>query len=591
MPTISLRKEFLDKALGKVYDNEEMSDLLDRFGLELDEIVRESVDELDENLLKTGNDVEVDIYKIDIPANRYDLLCHEGLVTALKMFLEKSERVVYKVIDTKNEKYKITVKEDFKGQSSIRPYVVGAVLKNVTLNDFIVKNLIDLQEKLHQNLCRRRTLVAIGTHDLDTLEGPFTYEFKKPEEIKFIPLNDTVSMTAPEMFAKFSVDSHLKEYLHILEGQDYYPVIYDKNRIICSLPPIINGDHSKITAKTKNIFIECTGTDFEKCQATVKTIAALFSEYCEKKNVTEMVYIDYTHTDSDKKIISTPDYKDLTVETCTQTINKKLGVNLNDDDVIKVLSKMGHTISKKKDGGLVVSAVATRTDVLAECDIIEDVGIGYGYDNIIRTNPKDVTYGLPLNMSAITERLRIVMSSMGYTEALTFALMSKDDISLLPGKFDESMVIISNPKTRDCQAVRTNLIAGLLKTLSNNKTVPMPIKLFEIQDVVVRDEDAETGAKNIRKIAGIYCNTTAGFEIARGVVDQLLISLNITTSSNGYKFVPGDNPIFFPDRCCQLVGPDNSIIGNIGCLHPLVLKQFSLGMPVCGFELTLEMLL
>uniref|UniRef100_A0A0N5CG86 Phenylalanine--tRNA ligase beta subunit n=1 Tax=Strongyloides papillosus TaxID=174720 RepID=A0A0N5CG86_STREA len=591
MPTISLRKEFLDKALGKIYDNDEMYDLLANFGLELDDIIKESVDELDENLVKTGKQIDVDIYKIDIPANRHDLLCHEGIVTALKMYLEKSGRVIYKAVDTKNEKYKITVKEDFKGQSSIRPYVVGAVLKNVTLNDFIVKNLIDLQEKLHQNLCRRRTLVAIGTHDLDTLEGPFTYEFKKPEDIKFIPLNDTVEMTAPEMFTKFSVDSHLKEYLHILEDQEYYPVIYDKNRIICSLPPIINGDHSKITSKTKNIFIECTGTDFEKCQATVKTIAALFSEYCGEKNVTEMVHIDYTHSSVDKKIISTPDYGDLIVETNTQTINKKLGINLKDEDVIKVLSKMGHSVTKNKDGGLTVSAVATRTDVLAECDIIEDVGIGYGYDNILKTCPIYPTCGLPLNKNSITERLRIVMSNMGYTEALTFALMSKDDISLLPGTFDESMVIVSNPKTKDCQAVRTNLLAGLLKTLSHNKIVPMPIRLFEIQDVVVRDENAETGARNIRRIAGVYCNTTAGFEVARGVVDQLLISLNITTSSNGYRFVPGDNPIFFPDRCCQLVGPSGAIIGNVGCLHPLVLKQFSLGMPVCGFELTLEMLL
>uniref|UniRef100_A0A0N4ZX65 Phenylalanine--tRNA ligase beta subunit n=1 Tax=Parastrongyloides trichosuri TaxID=131310 RepID=A0A0N4ZX65_PARTI len=590
MPTISLRKEYLDGALGKVYENDEMSDLLDRFGLELDEMVIEAVDELDENLMKTGKTIDVDIYKIDIPANRYDLLCHEGLVTALKMFLEQSDRVNYKVIDTKNDKYKITVKEDFKGQSKVRPFVVGAVLKNVTLNDFIVKNLIDLQEKLHQNLCRRRTLVAIGTHDMDTLVGPFTYEFKKPEDIKFIPLNDTECMTAPEMFAKFSIDSHLKEYLPILEGEEYYPVIYDSNRIICSLPPIINGDHSKITAKTKNIFIECTGTDLEKCQTTVKTIAALFSEYCEQKNVTEMVYIDYNET-LDKKILKTPDYTDLIVETSSKVINKRLGVNLNDDDIIKMLSKMGHTVTKNNGGGLKVSAVATRTDVLAECDIIEDVGIGYGYDNIIKTNPKDLTYGLPLNINSITERLRIVMTNMGYTEALTFALMSKEDVSLIPGIIDKDMVVVSNPKTKDCQAVRTNLLCGLLKTLSYNKIVPMPIKLFEIQDVVVKDENAETGARNIRRIAGVYCNTTAGFEVARGIVDQILISLNITTSPNGFRFIPNDNEVFFPDRCCQLLAPNGSVIGNIGCLHPLVLKQFSLGVPVCGFELTLEALL
>lgn len=39
-------------------------------------------------------------------------------------------------------------------------------------------SFIDLQDKLHQNICRRRTLVAIGTHDLDTIQGPFTYNVR-----------------------------------------------------------------------------------------------------------------------------------------------------------------------------------------------------------------------------------------------------------------------------------------------------------------------------------------------------------------------------------------------------------------------------
>jgi phenylalanyl-tRNA synthetase beta subunit len=58
----------------------------------------------------------------------------------------------------------------------IRPFVVCAVLRGVTFNESRYNSFIDLQDKLHQNLCRKRTLVAIGTHDLDTLQGPFTYE-------------------------------------------------------------------------------------------------------------------------------------------------------------------------------------------------------------------------------------------------------------------------------------------------------------------------------------------------------------------------------------------------------------------------------
>lgn len=50
-------------------------------------------------------------------------------------------------------------------------------------------SFIDLQDKLHHNLCRRRSLVAIGTHDFDTLQGPFLFDALPPKDIKFIPLS------------------------------------------------------------------------------------------------------------------------------------------------------------------------------------------------------------------------------------------------------------------------------------------------------------------------------------------------------------------------------------------------------------------
>ena len=63
----------------------------------------------------------------------------------------------------------------------VRPFVVCAVLRGVTFDTDRYNSFIDLQDKLHQNICRKRTLVAIGTHDLDLLQGPFTYEALPPE--------------------------------------------------------------------------------------------------------------------------------------------------------------------------------------------------------------------------------------------------------------------------------------------------------------------------------------------------------------------------------------------------------------------------
>ena len=100
----------------------------------------------------------------------------------------------------------LCVKADKALQTSrVRPYVSGAILRNVKFTKERYESFIALQDKLHQNLARQRTLVAIGTHDLDTIEGPFTYEALPPEEIKFAPLNQTKVMTATELMKFYEV--------------------------------------------------------------------------------------------------------------------------------------------------------------------------------------------------------------------------------------------------------------------------------------------------------------------------------------------------------------------------------------------------
>lgn len=81
----------------------------------------------------------------------------------------------------------------------------GAILRNIKFTQANYESFIALQDKLHQNLARQRTLVAIGTHDLDTIKGPFTYEALSPEEINFIPLNQTKSMSAVELMKFYEV--------------------------------------------------------------------------------------------------------------------------------------------------------------------------------------------------------------------------------------------------------------------------------------------------------------------------------------------------------------------------------------------------
>ena len=87
----------------------------------------------------------------------------------------------------------------------VRPYVSGAILRNIKFTAERYESFIALQDKLHQNLARQRTLVAIGTHDLDAIRGPFTYDALPPEEIEFVPLNQQKKMNAVELMKFYEV--------------------------------------------------------------------------------------------------------------------------------------------------------------------------------------------------------------------------------------------------------------------------------------------------------------------------------------------------------------------------------------------------
>ena len=89
----------------------------------------------------------------------------------------------------------------------------------------------------------------------------------------------------------------------MIEDSPVYPVITDSNGVVLSLPPIINGEHSKMTSNMRNCFIESTGTDLGKLMKTLNTLIASFSGYCKKPFTVEPVLIQYA--DGTDKI--TPD--------------------------------------------------------------------------------------------------------------------------------------------------------------------------------------------------------------------------------------------------------------------------------------------
>lgn len=528
------------------------------------------------------------IYKIEVPANRYDLLCLEGLAQALRIFEERQATPTYTLTNVTDQSVlKMHVKSE---TSSIRPFVVCAVLRGVTFDEVRYNSFIELQDRLHQNICRRRTLVAIGTHDLDTIQGPFTYEALPPSEIDFVPLKQVKSFRADELMEFYKSDLKLKKYLHIIENSPVFPVIYDRDRTVLSLPPIINGAHSAITLETKNVFIECTATDLTKAKIVLNTMVTMFSGYCEKKFEVEPVEVLY----SDGKSYVCPDLSLYEMEVSLSYINDAIGVSLEADEVTQLLKKM-QLDAKKFDSAdnqckINVLIPPTRSDILHPCDVMEDVAIAFGYNEIPKRKPASIK---PLGLNELSDLIRSEIAMNGFSEVLNWILCSyKENFSMLSRKDDKSSaVIIANPRSADFEVVRSSLMSGILKTVGHNKDHPKPIKIFEVGDIALLDDTKDVGARNCRQLAALYCGASSGFEIIHSLIDRVMEIVGTPFVAegdcSGYYIKRADNPEFLSGRQANIIYKGKHI-GTFGIVHPEVLNNFDIPDPCSYVELNVE---
>lgn len=625
MPVVSVFEDALKEALKGSFEvtEESFAVLAFDFGLELDEVTSEAAMAAKER----GDDAakgmsERVIYKVDVPANRYDLLCLEGLVRSLKVFKNLMQAPQYSLSTPKAlPQMKMTVQAS---TAQIRPFLVAAVLRGVSFDQERYDSFIELQDKLHQNICRKRTLVAIGTHDLSTLKAPFSYEALPPKDIVFRPLNQTEEMDAVKMFKVLGEHQQLKNYLGIIKDSPVYPVIYDSNRVVLSQPPIINGEHSKIRLETKDVLIECTATDLTKANITLNTMCAMFAEYCKvpfKIEPVEVVYADDYPANSFVKggdKLTYPQLEPRTMVADIDRMRKALSLEkLSGEEVRDLIKRMSVPceVDTKDKNKLVVKVPITRSDIMHECDLIEDLAIAYGYNNLCQEIPETHANASEQPVKHLTDLLRISMANAGWTEAYNWALISKrenfDQLRRQPQ--DEELwrtvarpneycphappVVLGNSSTKDFEIVRTTLLGGMLKCLASNKHLPMPIKIFELGDIVLQDPTMEVGARNSRRVCAINAGITAEFSKLHGLLDQMMYQLKCEPEHEAkpdsrkrpFKLSPSQDPAFFPGRQANIIVEGTSI-GIIGELHPEVLsgKGFDVNMAASAFELNLE---
>jgi len=510
-------------------------------------------------LLKCETEWNEEMIQCEFGPDRQDMFSVEGIARAVKGYLGL-ERGVPKY---SMEESKLVVKTE---EPVARPFIACAIIEDVNLTDDMVKSLMQMQEKLHGGIGRNRKKAAIGVHDFDRTKGNFLYKDVDPEKMKFVPLGEK-----NEMFLREVLEKHTKgiEFKHLLEHHKTWPAIVDDHGVV-SFPPIINSERTRVSDKTKNLFIDVTGTDKN---AVMHSLNIIVTNILERTGKLKSVKVDRTT------------YPDLEPKQWTldiSDVNKILGFNLDEKQIADALERMRHTVMKFKGGKMSISVAPYRTDILHTIDLIEDIAVGYGYNNIEPEFPKSPEIGCLSKLEEHSEKVREVMIGLDLQEYSGFILTNKSDLFDKMGADKKEVAEILNPVTADYSICRSWLLPSIMKMLAANKHREYPQKVFEIGDCVILDDESETMTKNNRKLVGAIAHDKANLTEMKSVVEALLTNLGVK-----YKIEPWHHKSFIENRCGEIFSEGRSV-GFFGEIHPQVLENWKLERPVIAFEIDLD---
>jgi phenylalanyl-tRNA synthetase beta chain len=545
MPTIELDRKTVEKIVGKRLSDNDLKHKIPMFGTPLEEL--------------TKNEIKVEIFP-----NRPDLLSEQGFGRAFASFLGvKKGLKQYKVLDSRQ---KVIVEN---AVDKVRPHTACAIVKGLKFDEERIKEIIKIQEKLHVTYGRHRKRCAIGVYPLDKITFPVRYTAKKPSDIHFRPLEANRMMTGAQI-----LDQHPtgKEYKHLLEGETVYPLFIDAKGHVLSMPPIINSnDIGKIVSGTKDVFVECTGFNSEVLKKCINIIVTALAD---------MGGTIYSVDVVKGKTVKMPSLAPEHMKLDTAYVNKRLGLSLKEQEIKSLLEKMGFGYDAKKKEALVP---AYRTDIIHPIDLVEDIAIAYGYDNFKEEIPNIATIGKEDAFEKFKSKIAHALVGMrldeiNSTNIIEAAVQTKKML------LDHKPVMLANALTTEYNSLRSLLIPSLLLSLQQNKDNEYPQNIFETGTVFARDKEGktETGVLERTRLAVAVCHKHANYTEVRQLFERLCALLGVKPSMKRE-----DHPSFIPGRVAR-ASVNGVAVAYIGELHPEVLANFELEMPVAVFELNLS---
>lgn len=547
MPTISVNRDDLLKLVGR-------GDLSDYELVEALELVKTEVKTIGQNEMV-----------LEVTADRADMFSTEGIARSLKGFFEIELGVPkYPVMDAMKN-FVVEVDETV---TEVRPFIACAVVVDCNLGEEGLRQLIQLQEALHKTHGRNRRKFAIGLHNFDVIKPPITYAAKPFNDFSFVPLGEYREMRGSEI-----VEEHPKgrEYGWIIRDRGLAPLLMDSNNNILSMPPIINSELTRVTPRTKNLFIDVTGTELKAVRSALAILTANLAERGGK--IVKFV----VRGGSGTRVEPLTDCKVVTVS--YGRLIEVTGIEEPLDVVVKCLRKARMDVIVRGEE-LDVLVPFYRIDVVSDVDVAEDYAIGYGYDRIAPDIPPIFTRGRELELSSFAGICRELMIGYGFQEVLSYMFTS--DRKLDDACMNERRVRVAKPVSSDYTCLRTSLIPSLLDFLSENVHAEYPQKIFEVGDVVIVSEDFDEKSFSDKRLAALYADYKVGYEDIQAVLYSLLRVLNVE-----FKVKSDSRRLMIEGRCGSVIVRDE-VVGVIGEINPEILLKFGIQTPVAAFEISLS---
>ena len=512
-----------------------------------------------------GLDIESqdgDEIRIEYSPNRPDYSTDFGIALGLQGLLA-IKKGVQKLNIKKTGKYEINVNSSV---SKIRPFVTGIVAKNGAIDDQTIKQLMNMQEDLHFGIGRKRKKSSIGLHDLDKILFPLTYTTTTREK-SFVPLNETKEKSISDILSQTDVGQN---YGWVLGDSKNVPIIIDSEGNIVSFPPIINAALTTVTTKTKNILVEVTSIEKDAAEDTLSVVSSILQ--------TAGFQISELKISGGKN--STPKLNERTIIYDPKFTSEILGIEISPSNMVTCLKKcrLDATIKGKKIKCIIPRY---RFDIFGPMDLVEEIALGYGIDNLEPKLSPSTTIGAKDSVTIKTNLMTKTAVGLGLLEVVNSSLTSKKILYELTKRNSSEMISVLDSKSQEHTILRDSLLSGLLENLSKNIHETYPQKLFETGVVF-------TKGKPIREsinLAVVMAHKDTNFSEIKAILQSILrtnfkIECKTKPSSKNQE-------LFVKGKYADIYVNDKKI-GEIGEISNEILDNFRIRTSVVGFEITLS---